>query len=191
MPQERRPLLLVLEDDPTLRHEIAEMARETGWEVKECWSVEGAQRIAVSHSQEVKLAFVDMMVPDTDADYLKLRTELDERDVFVLSQYDGQREADFSEKHLMAARSELLARDARIQTLVNLEGGMEFLKNASEKIATWRIMVLSSRTPVAHLTIPPIGDLKDRWIGWRPKPVDPEALLLVLREELQQLSITS
>lgn len=185
MPNGAKPLLFLLEDDPTLREEVRSLGGEAGWDVVECYSVDTACKIAAERANDVCMAFVDMMVPEDDLSYELLRKKLDERDEFIEQCYQSQQGVEFSESKLMKARESLLTMEPVIQALINLDGGAEFLNRAGDNVKKWRVVVFSSRTPPIDGQFPN-GTAISNQAEWRQKPVDPEVILQILQDEKQK-----
>lgn len=64
-PQGRKPVILVVEDEPDERYLAAEMLEETGFEVIEAETAERALAILNDRGEEVNVVFSDVRTPGT------------------------------------------------------------------------------------------------------------------------------
>ncbi len=61
---EARPVLLLVDDEPTVRNVLGEIGRREGFEIIACAS--GADGLDVLRRRHVDLMFLDLQMPDLD-----------------------------------------------------------------------------------------------------------------------------
>jgi CheY-like chemotaxis protein len=177
----QRPLLFVLEDDTHLVRDIKELAEEFDWDICCAHSVEQAVDLFTKRAKEVRLAFVDTMVPATQNDYEKLLSEMTRREAIARADV-----MNYNDTQLLELRSELIAIDLVIREVVDVRGGLFFLEKVESSIRKHgvRIAVFSARTPqvdsLKEMAQNVVGDAN--WSGWYQKPIDPEVLAAVLMD---------
>lgn len=168
----KRNRWFVLEDNEEMLTELKELGKELGSEPITARSIEAAVEVTNEHSDKICLAFIDMMVPKSEADLLKLDQLMQDR-------------AEWSAGEPGVCRR-IREIDAEIPPLIDLHGGLNFLRGISEeKIKHWKVYLFSSRTPTAiernhkglsHLHI----------VKWLAKPVDDDLLFELIREHIKQ-----
>lgn len=175
-----RPVVLVLEDDVELSAEIIETAEHFGWTVLHARHVEGALVCARVNGVVIKLAFIDMMVPLTNAMCERMdRADAERTD--VAGQYVERVFEDLSADKVRKAQADLGAMDATKQQCISLTGGAHFLEQAAAHLSDAVIVVFSARTTDEELRVRVNRAVTGgKGVYWCQKPLDPDSLVSYL-----------
>ena len=172
MPVSNRHRWFVLDDDNDLVEELMELGREIDSMPIVTQCIDDAIAAAKTHSCEICVAFIDMMLPKSP------------KDLLTLNDLMRQREGLDTGRPLMDPGS-LRAIDDQIRPLIDINGGFTFLKSEAQvAMAEWVIYVFSARTPPANIE----EELKCGQaleVKWMQKPVEPDEILDLLKTHIR------
>lgn len=143
---EQGPLteLLILEDNKDLLDQFRRIGQRAGFTCSQARSVESAIQIMKERQDEIAGVVVDLMVPQSVKDVAELDSLIEMREsvLWQLVSADGKEPS----KQQQVDTGKVLERvDKKIDAVVQMDGGINFLKAVKDKVPSGRVMLLSTR----------------------------------------------
>lgn len=124
-----KPTLFLLEDSKDLFDRVIRLAKRMGWQVIAARSLEEAKQICSDNAARVDVALIDLMVPSSEKELTKVDAFLKQRS--DQGDIKTNRKSSLEEKLNADAQMDII--DKQIMSLILDDGGIQFLKFASDK----------------------------------------------------------
>lgn len=181
--------LFILEDNEDLVEEVSALAKECGLEVTTARSlddgIEKALMLCKGAETASIMGIIDLMLPTTNRDLGALDKLLEQREKIIVEGLgkDGQAQREQAEQADRDTRAALTEIDSEIQAVVNIDAGIEFLKQTWESgVEDWRLCFFSSRSrQKLEKAIKAVTRI-DLSLRWLQKPVEADAVISQLNE---------
>jgi CheY-like chemotaxis protein len=174
------PLLFLLEDDEERATQLEKQALKFGWQVAKAGSLECALRIARKKHAEIKLALIDIMVPELETDLTDLRDFKRRRRELAGPILKAHTDPLSNLTELRQIDAELSAIDTAMRLCIVENGGAMFLQEAAGErwLQNWHYAIFSAVSQKnIESELKNHGLCKDpNYLGWIEKPASSEAM---------------